>query len=222
MRYAILILGIAVAVSGAAFAGQPAIEGNYIESRSCDVYTAACNANSEIGLVGEEATMAWQVTRGSHKGVDVTGLSVVAVIRADSTLTDTSLNAFKGRGLVIVDEKANAEQRDALVDFAKAQSGTLLSDVIKVQSAPIVMKAGAGQPHGQASLTAGSLVDLQTRCLTPADKHCGHDHDYYPPLTRVDDAMTAYTEHDKFSGEGLGVTWDEADRRSAYIARFEK
>ena len=224
MKAFIAILAVALA-AGAASAGivqQPSIEGNYLEVRSCDVYTAACNANSEIGLVGEEATMAWQVTKGMHKGVDLSGLTVVAVIRTDKTLTDTSRENYIGRGLVIVDEKANAAQRDALVDLAKAQSGTLLNDVIKVESAPITMHAGGAEPHGHASLDAGDLVSVQTRCLVEGDKHCGHDKAYYPPLTQVDQPMAAYTEHDKFAGNGLGITWDEADRRSAYIARFEK
>jgi hypothetical protein len=38
----------------------------------------------------------------------------------------------------------------------------------------------------------------------------------------VDGATAAYTQRDMFSGKGLGVTWDEADRRSAYVARFQK
>src|SRR5689334_1583108 len=153
MKLFVIILAITLAVAGAASAGiaQPSIEGNYLEVRSCDVYTAACNANSEIGLVGEEATMAWQVTRGMHKGVDLSGLTVVAVIRTDHTLTDTSQDTYKGRGIVIVDEKANAAQRDALVDLAKSKAGSLLSDVVRVESKPIVMKAGAEQPHGHAS-----------------------------------------------------------------------
>ena len=223
MKLFIAMLTVAVVASGAAFAGTPAtIEGNYLEVRSCDVYTAPCHANAEIGLVGEEATMAWQVTRGAHNGVDVSGLSVVAVIRTDSTLMDTSLDTYEGRGVVFVDEKANTEQRAALVDFAKAQSGTLLKDVVKVEAAPIEMKAGADQPHGQASLKAGTTVDVETRCLVEGDKHCGNDRAYYPPLTKVDSAMAAYTKRDMFIGEGLGMTWDEADRRSAYIARFEK
>lgn len=223
MKLFIAMLTIALVASGAAFAGTPAtIEGNYLEVRSCDVYTAPCHANAEIGIVGEEATMAWQVTRGAHNGVDVSGLSVVAVIRTDSTLMDTSLDKYEGRGVVIVDEKANTEQRAALVDFAKAQSGTLLKEVVKVEAAPIEMKAGADQPHGQASLKAGTTVDVETRCLVEGDKHCGNDRVYYPPLTKVDSAMAAYTKRDMFIGEGLGMTWDEADRRSAYIARFEK
>ncbi len=222
MKLFVAMLAVALVATGAAFAGQPAIEGNYLEVRSCDVYTAACNANSEIGLVGEEATMAWQVTRGTQGGVDLTGFTVVAVVRTDKTLTDTSLETFDGRGIIIVDERANAEQRDALVQLAKAQSGSLLTDVIKVQTAPIAMRAGAAEPHGHASLKAGDLVSVQTRCLVEGDKHCGHDKAYYPPLTQVEKPMAAYTEHDKFAGEGLGITWDESDRRSAYIARFEK
>ncbi len=224
MKFFIAILAMGLAAAGAASAGitQPSIEGNYLEVRSCDVYTASCNANSEIGLVGEEATMAWQVTRGGHQGVDLSGLTVIAVIRTDKTLTDTSLETFTGRGVVIVDEKANAAQRDALIDLAKAQSGSLLTEVIKVESAPITMHAGAAEPHGHASLTAGELVRVQTRCLVEGDKHCGHDKAYYPPLTQVDEPVAAYTVHDKFAGEGLGIVWDEADRRSAYIARFKK
>jgi len=224
MKLVIAILGVALLATGAAFAGvaQPTIEGNYLEVRSCDVYTAACNANSEIGLVGEEATMAWQITRGTHQGVELSGLTVVAVVRTDQTLTDTREHAYEGRGIVIVDEKANPAQREALVDFAKAQSGSLLSDVVKVESAPITMHAGGEQPHGHAMRTAGDTVRIQTRCLVEGDRHCAHDTAYYPPLTSVEDAMPAYTEHDKFVGDGLGITWDEADRRSAYIARFAK
>lgn len=213
---------LAVGLAGATSAGivQPAIEGNYLEVRSCDVYTAACNANSEIGLVGEEATMAWQVTRGMHNGVDLSGLTVIAVIRTDRTLTDTSLEKYEGRGIVIVDDKATDAQRDALVAFAKTKAGSLLNEVIRVDSKPIVMKAGGDQPHGHASLIAGDTIAVQTRCLAEGDKHCGHDAAYYPPLTKVDDPMAAYTMHDKFTGKGLGVVWDDADRRSAFIARF--
>lgn len=223
MKPFISMLAIALLATGSAFAGTPAtIEGNYLEVRSCDVYTAPCHANAEIGLSGEEATMAWQVTRGTHNGVELSGLSVVAVIRTDSTLTDTSLEKFEGRGVVIVDEKATETQRTALVEFAKVQSGSLLKDVVKVETAPIEMKAGAEQPHGVASLKAGEVVDIETRCLVEGDKHCGNDHVYYPPLTQVDSATAAYTKRDMFIGEGLGMTWDEADRRSAFIARFEK
>jgi hypothetical protein len=206
-------------LSGSAFAGSPAIEGNYLEVRSCDVYTAACHANAEIGLNGEEATMAWQVTRGSFNGVDLSGLAVVAVIRADGTLTDTTTDSFTGRGIVIADAKATSDQRDALVALARERAGSLLSEVIRVESAPIQMTVG--EQHGVAYLRAGEIAAIQTRCLVNGDKHCGNDKAYYPPLTKVEDATAAYTQRDMFSADGLGVTWDDSDRRSAYLAKFQ-
>lgn len=206
--------------AGSAFAGsQPAIEGNYLEVRSCDVYTAACHANAEIGLNGEEATMAWQVTRGTYQGVDLSGLTVVATIRANGTLTDTATDSFTGRGIVIVDSKATPAQRDALVALARDRAGSLLSDVIRVETAQIDMTVG--EQHGVAYLRAGDMAAIQTRCLVNGDKHCGNDKAYYPPLTKVEDATAAYTQRDMFSLDGLGVTWDDTDRRSAYIAKFQ-
>lgn len=207
-----------VCLAESAFAGSAGIEGNYLEVRSCDVYTAACHANAEIGLTGEEATMAWQVTRGSFDGVDLSGLSVVASIRTDATLTNVERESFTGRGIVIVDEKASPSQRDALVAFARDRAGSLLSEVIRVDAAPIQMTMG--EEHGVAFLRAGDLAVIQTRCIVAGDKHCGNDHAYYPPLTKVDNPTVAYTQRDMFMGDGLGVTWDDTDRRSAYIATF--
>ncbi len=42
-------------LSGSAGANKPKtdIQGNYVEVRSCDVYTGSCFANAEMGLTGE-------------------------------------------------------------------------------------------------------------------------------------------------------------------------
>lgn len=220
MRHFVICIALAL-LAGSAFAGtaQPTIEGNYVEVRSCDVYTAACHANAEVGLNGEEATMAWQVTRGTFNGVDLSGLTVVATIRTDATLTDVGTTLFTGRGIVIVDANATPAQHDALVALARDRAGSLLAEVVRVETAPIEMQVG--QEHGVAMVRAGDLAAIQTRCLVNGDKHCGNDVAYYPPLTQVDDAMAAYTQRDMFSLNGLGVTWDDTGRRSAYIAKFQ-
>ncbi|MBI5757839.1 MAG: hypothetical protein HZA46_04910, partial [Planctomycetales bacterium] len=41
------------------FAAQ--ITGEYIEARTCDVYTGPCFANGEVGTTGNEAVLAWKV-----------------------------------------------------------------------------------------------------------------------------------------------------------------
>ena len=54
-------------LSGVVQAAQ--ISGEYLEARSCDVYTGPCFANAEMDLAGKEALMAWRVEQGSWKGV---------------------------------------------------------------------------------------------------------------------------------------------------------
>ena len=59
---------VAVSTSGAAAAG---IRGDYVEARTADVFTGPCFSNAEIFITGKEAMMAWKVTSGSWKGVDL-------------------------------------------------------------------------------------------------------------------------------------------------------
>ena len=40
------------------------IRGDYLETRSADVYTGQCFANGEVNLVGKEAILAWHVQSG--------------------------------------------------------------------------------------------------------------------------------------------------------------
>jgi hypothetical protein len=49
---------------------------------------------------------------------------------------------------------------------------------------------------------------------------CGNEELFYPPLTDVAKARPAYTVTGLFRGEGLGTQFDEANRRSAYLASF--
>ncbi|MHC4996522.1 MAG: hypothetical protein ACYTGQ_15865, partial [Planctomycetota bacterium] len=43
---------------------KPAVRGDYVEIRSCDIYNGRCFANGEMGLIGKEAIMAWSINQG--------------------------------------------------------------------------------------------------------------------------------------------------------------
>ncbi len=73
--------GVALFVSLCS-AGHAAIQGEYIEARSADVYTGPCFANGEVGLRGNQAILGWKVRQGSWNGIALEGLSVVGVVRA--------------------------------------------------------------------------------------------------------------------------------------------
>lgn len=201
---------------------EPSISGDYLEVRSCDVFTGPCVANGEMGLRGKEGILVWSIREGSWKGTPLAGLSVIAALHTDDTLGDQRYNARSGPAVLVVDDQATTEQRDALIDFAQAMAGKLIREVADVQVRPIVATLGTCSKSGCASVKAGELVEVTTRCLGAKDHLCGNEEVYYPPLTTVNGAQTAFTELAKFKGEGLDVTWELTGYRSAFLASFSR
>src|SRR5215470_655097 len=95
------------------------IRGDYIETRSADVYTGQCFANGEVNLVGNEAILAWHVRSGSWDGVSLEGLTVAAAVRAHATLGDPYESQYPAKAVLLVDDQASAQQKEALVHFAR-------------------------------------------------------------------------------------------------------
>lgn len=215
---------MACLITGVAFAGtaKESIHGTYMESRTCDVYTAACFANSEVGLNGKEAILAWKVDEGSHKGVKLDGLTVSAVVRANATLGDKSATPYPAKAIVYVDQDATPAQKDALVSLAKDLGEGLVSDVVRVESTPIVMNADNCGGDTCATLKVGEVAEIAARCLHSEDKKCGNDNAFYGPLTDISNAMAHFTQYEMFSDTGLGVNWNDAGRRGTYVGTFSK
>ncbi|HEV7785274.1 MAG TPA: DUF1326 domain-containing protein, partial [Thermoanaerobaculia bacterium] len=140
-----LTLLVVLTLPAAALAA-PSVSGDYLEARTSDVYTGPCFANSEVNTAGGEAVFAWRVRQGAWKGVAIDGLSVVAVVRAAATLGDPTRSPLPARSVLLVDERADAAQKAALLGFAHEMGGELLSDVVAVQSAPIELTVEAASP----------------------------------------------------------------------------
>src|SRR5215472_13902870 len=134
----LLAMGL-IALPSCARAAQPAghVSGEYVESRTADVYTGPCFANSEVNLTGKEAVLAWHVDRGVWQNVSLDGLSVAAVVRATATLGDAFSNPLPAKAVLILDKRATPEQREALANFAQAQGGRLLANVVATEVQPI-------------------------------------------------------------------------------------
>ena len=206
-------------------AGLPShtISGNYMEARTADVYTGPCFANAETGLVGQLAVMGWKISKGSWQGVDLSGLSVVGVVRAESTLGNVEVQSNPAKAVLIIDAKADPEQRLALASFAKHMSNNLLADVVRVETKPIDLAIENNDLHSRnATLIAGDLAKIETRAMTEHDQICHNEEVWYQPLSRTSHAMPAYALSHEFEGKGLGVTWSSPDKRSAFIASFSE
>jgi hypothetical protein len=212
------IFAVALAFVGCS-AAQAAVNGDYIESRSADVYTGQCFANGEVGLSGDQAILAWHIRSGSWDGVKLDGFSVVAAVKANATLGDPYANPYPAKSVLIIDQRANAQEREALAAFAKHMAGKLLANVVSVVSAPVEIQVQA-EHHGSASLKAGDFLTLQTRSINDNDHLCGNESTFYEPLSKVSHAMAAVAVTDSYSGGSLGRTWTLHDKRSAFVGTF--
>ena len=221
MRKIILSLAVGLfLISASAMPGSAAVKGDYLEARSADVYTGPCFAMSEVGLTGQEAILAWKVREGDWNGVPLSGLGVVAVVKASATLGDPYHDPYPARSVLIVDSRASAQQRAALAQFAESMAGDLLEHVMRVESAPIEMTVEHGETHGAAKLVAGNLVQIETRSLCQGDHLCGNETVFYPPLVALAHSMPAFTLDSSYSGPGLGEIWKNVNKRSAFVGSF--
>ena len=210
------LAAIAVFVS---WAPASDVSGTYMEARTCQVYTGPCFANAEVGLTGMNALMAWNIDEGEHAGVDLSGLKVVLVVNASETLGFGGVDAPKElKSIILVDEKANATQREALVNFAKKHAGRAGEKIVRIDFKPIKMSLDTAELRG--SLTAGKEVKLVTRKIGKDDCICGNESSYYPPLVKVENFAPGFAIEGEFKGRGLGTRWSIPGSRSAYMATF--
>jgi hypothetical protein len=218
LRRLAMVLAI-VAVMAAVPAPAQQIRGDYVETRSADVYTGQCFANGEVNLVGNQAILAWHVRKGSWNGVRLDGLTIAAAVKAQGTLGDPYENPYPARAVLLVDEQADQQQRAALVAFAEQMGGNLLQHVARVIPAPMELVVDH-ERHGVALLRAGQFATVQTRSLNETDHICGNEVTYYPPLTQLAHAMPAVAQTDSYHGPGLGVDWETHGKRSAFVGSF--
>jgi Protein of unknown function (DUF1326) len=211
------------------------IQGDYIEARTADIYTGPCFSNAEVFITGNQAVAAWKVNRGSWDGVDVSGLCVAAAVQASTTLSEDKPEL--ARSVVIVDQRANTDQKAALVSMAKALAGDRLKNVTNVVSTRLVLTvegnemmtsesaAGSHEAHGMPKAPkgffwAGGLAEILTRPLDEGDHTCGNEVVAYPPISKGVDALPAYTLGHKFQGKGLNSRWNDPNCRSSFVGHF--
>ena len=223
MRTFGLILACVTTLCGVSAAKAAEISGEYLEARTCDVYTGPCFANGEVGIAGKEAVMAWKVDEGKWAGEELSGLGVALVIKANDTLGfggSFYVKPDKIVAVIVVDEQATTSQKAALVKFVTDSAPHLTKDVVKVESAAMTLT----NDHlaGKGVFSAGKLAKIETRALAKGDCVCSNETVFYPPLNKVDNAHPAYTLNMTFDGKGLDRTWSSVNKRSAFMGTFER
>lgn len=217
---ALLCALLTVSSLTAATLAGPEIRGTYIESRNAEIYASHCFANSEVGITGDLAVMAWNIEQGQYRGVSLAGTRVVAVVNASSTIGNPFGDPLPAKAMLIFDENTTVLQRGALAGFVKQQTGELTRNVVHTDVAPIEIDFHGDLHDRVATLRAGEIVSLETREIRDTDSLCHLDDLYYQPLVQLDHAMPAFAIEQSFRGDGLGHKMREYKRSSAYLGTF--
>jgi hypothetical protein len=198
----------------------PQIKGDYLETRSADVYVGQCFANGEMNTAGQEAIVAWHIGEGKWDDVSLNGLTIVGAIKAQATLGDPYGKPYPAKSVLLVDRQATPQQRQALINFAQEMGGELLRHVVRVVDTTIDMEIAQGEHSTRARLHAGDMVTVETRGIGDKDHLCGNEDTFYKPLTQTAHAMPAVAMTDEYRGKDLNISWTLHDKRSAFVGTF--
>ena len=199
MMTAIAILG----ASGAVGASDPGgrITGEYVEARTAEVFAGGCIMNSEAETMGRQAIMAWKITSGSLDGVVLDGLTVAAAVAGDRNLGMREMGGEEPtavKAIITVDPRATPAQRDALVRLVRELSRGLITEVVRVDTAPI--KFATSQNYVEVSVPDQS-IQLTVNKEMKHDPSCGAMQWFKPFTTMAQSAMGVAETH-SFSGHG--------------------
>lgn len=201
-----------LAVGTAAYAA-PTLSGEYIEARTCNVYTGACHANGEMVTIGREAMLIWNIKDGNVDGVDVKGLSAVAVVVGTDNLAQEGADRSS---VLYIDSRATDAQSKALGSAIAKQYGKALGTVLAVKTAPIEFKK-SGLDYAVRIPKVAYLKTTRYAC-----DHCVMPHSvWYEPFVGLKSSIVAKASLAEFKGSPeISQTWRRADENSSFVGDF--
>lgn len=184
------------------------ISGQYYETCSCDFVCPCIPGGLAVNPTKGSCTfaMAYQIERGSFGALSLDGLGFVLL-----GLTPGPMGHGNWSVGVITDERATAEQRDAITAIASGSAGGpiaalsgLVGKFLGVQSSPIHFERNGVK----WSVTASTFVDMSAegaKGLNPNSTELLHlDHTGHPAADRFALARAAGSHVN-----ALGLAWDD-------------
>lgn len=212
----LMALGLLIPVGFTVF-GPPAesasVRGDYVEVRTASVFAGACHYNGELTTTGRDALMAWRISSGQWRGVELAGVNVVAVVSADDNLSNESAAR---RSQIIIDGAATQAQATAMLELLKSKYAASLGKIISVRSAPVSFSH-----EGTAyAVNAADLASINVEAM-PNDLCCKMPNMvWYAPLVPLENRKVGYTREALSSGNTVGDAWQRSGENSAFYGSF--
>ena len=196
------------------------VAGQYYETCSCE-FVCPCIITQMAAMPSTGSctfAMGFSIERGTFGSVGLDGLGFVVV-----GFTPAEMGKGNWSVGVIVDERANAEQRDAIVAIASGAAGGpmapltgLIVTFLGVEAAPIrIDRSGL-----TFAVKAGGLVDMAAEGQKGIDPNAIEpmylDNTGHPVSTRL-----AVAHASKSHVRALGLTWDDTSgKNNGHYAPF--
>jgi hypothetical protein len=194
------------------------LTGEYVEARTAEVFAGGCIMNSEAETMGRQAVLAWRITTGAFNGVPLDGLTVIAAVAGDRNLGMREMGGEAPtavKAIITVDPRATAAQRTALVAVVRELTGGLITQVVRVDTAPMRFATSANY----VEVSAADTLLLTIKKEMTHDPSCGAMQ-WFKPFTQMAHSSMGVAEAHSFSGAGLGTKWSAPDKRSAFWGTF--
>jgi hypothetical protein len=214
-----LAAALLLASSPASAADRGHVSGDYVEARTAEVFAGGCIMNSEAETAGRQAVLAWRITAGRFDGVALDGLVVAAAIAGDRNLGMREMGGEAPqtvRAIITVDARANAAQQQALAALARTLSGGLITDVVRIDVAPIRFESSAQS----IDVSAADVLRLTVNKTMVHDPSCGAMQWFKPFSTQLIHSAMGTADAHAFSGTGLGSKWSAPNKKSAFYGTF--
>lgn len=142
------------------------LEGTLLEVCSCDVLCPCWIGEDPDGGTCD-SFLAYHLDKGTIRGVDVSGLTLVSVVNIPGNVLQGNL-----RQLMLIDDRATDEQADAMLDAFSGKLGgpladlaALVSEVVAVERAPISHEI----VDGAGTLKVGDRIECATHAFRGPD-----------------------------------------------------
>lgn len=189
-------------------------KGRYLDVRTATVFGGACHIGSERQSQGRNGLMAWSVESGSHAGVSLAGVRLVAAVTAGENLVNSG--AATSRLVIDAPTAATAEAAQAWVEAVAGESLGLLEHVYR---GPVRLELGGESfllDVPEFAQAQGSSLPDHACCSMP-------DQRWYEPLVgsdKVPTSLVGFSESARFEGLGELPAWRYDGANNALFGQF--
>lgn len=181
------------------------LEGQLLEVCTCKTL-CPCWVGEDPDFGTCDGTLGWKIEKGEVNGVDVSGLTLVALAHIPGNILEGNW-----RVAVFVDDKASPEQKQALLDVWTGKLGgpvgdlvQLIGEVVEVKDAKITAEV----KDGKGRLVVGNAIEAEMEPFTGATGKATTLHDTIFTTIPGSPAYASKAPVYKANNETLGLNVD--------------